>query len=46
MYDVNQAIRLGVEYDYVTTTYAFRSAPTVSNKGSFNSVRFGAYYFF
>lgn len=46
MYDVNQAVRLGLEYDWVATTYAFRSTPTDSNKGSFSSVRFGAYYFF
>ncbi|OPY61646.1 MAG: hypothetical protein A4E57_04150 [Syntrophorhabdaceae bacterium PtaU1.Bin034] len=46
MYDVNPAIRFGLEYDYVTTAYAFRETVTTSNKGSFNSVRFGAYYFF
>lgn len=47
MYDVNPAIRMGLEYDYVTTTYAFNeTATTTKNKGSFSSVRFGAYYFF
>jgi hypothetical protein len=46
MYDVNPAIRFGLEYDYVTTAYAFRETSTVSNKGSFNSIRVGAYYFF
>ncbi|OPY68679.1 MAG: hypothetical protein A4E57_01633 [Syntrophorhabdaceae bacterium PtaU1.Bin034] len=46
MYDVNPAIRFGIEYDYVTTAYAYNQTPTLSNKGSFNSVRLGAYYFF
>jgi hypothetical protein len=47
MYDVNPAIRLGLEYDYVSTDYAWNeTTTTTSNKGSFSSVRFGAYYFF
>jgi hypothetical protein len=46
LYDVNPAIRLGVEYDYVSTVYAYNQTADVSNKGNFNSVRFGAYYFF
>jgi hypothetical protein len=46
MYDVNPAIRLGLEYDYVTTVYAHNQTATASNKGNFSSVRFGAYYFF
>ncbi|OPY67323.1 MAG: hypothetical protein A4E57_02385 [Syntrophorhabdaceae bacterium PtaU1.Bin034] len=46
MYDVSPAIRFGLEYDYVTTVYGHTETPDISNKGSFNSVRFGAYYFF
>ena len=46
MYDVNQAIRFGIEYDWVNTTYAYRGDATHSNKGDFSSVRVGAYYFF
>lgn len=46
MYDVNPAIRFGIEYDYVTTAYAYRETSDRANNGSFNSVRVGAYYFF
>jgi hypothetical protein len=46
MYDVNQAIRFGIEYDWVNTAYAYRGDATHSNKGDFSSVRVGAYYFF
>lgn len=46
MYDLGPAIRFGIEYDYVTTAYAFTESPTVQNHGNFNSVRVGAYYFF
>lgn len=46
MYDVSPAIRFGIEYDYVTTAYAFRETATTKNNGSFSSVRIGAYYFF
>ena len=46
MYDVNQAIRFGIEYAYVTTAYAYRETTTRANNGSFNSVRVGAMYFF
>ncbi|OPY70053.1 MAG: hypothetical protein A4E57_00806 [Syntrophorhabdaceae bacterium PtaU1.Bin034] len=46
MYDVNPAIRFGLEYDYVTTAYAHNQTTTASNKGNFSSIRFGAYYFF
>ncbi len=46
LYDINPAIRLGLEYDYVSTAYSFRQTANASNKGNFNSVRFGAYYFF
>jgi hypothetical protein len=46
MYDVNQAIRFGIEYDWVTTAYAYNGNGTHSNKGDFNSVRIGAMYFF
>lgn len=46
MYDVSSAIRLGIEYDYVSTAYAYRETATLANQGSFDSVRIGAYYFF
>ncbi len=46
LYDVNPAVRLGLEYDYVSTAYAYNQTANASNKGNFNSVRFGAYYFF
>lgn len=46
MYDVNPAIRFGLEYTWVNTVYAARSTATVDNKGSFSTVRVGAYYFF
>jgi hypothetical protein len=49
MYDVNPAIRFGVEYDWVNTTYAFNKTATGAlnnNKGDFSSIRVGAYYFF
>jgi hypothetical protein len=46
MYDVNPAVRLGIEYDWVKTAYAYHGDATHSNKGSFHSVRAGAYYFF
>jgi hypothetical protein len=46
MYDVNPAIRFGIEYDWVNTAYAYRGDATHSNKGDYNSIRVGAYYFF
>jgi hypothetical protein len=48
MYDVNPAVRFGLEYTYVTTAYAGYNAavPASDTKGSFQAVRFGAYYFF
>ncbi len=55
-YDLNQAVRFGLEYawvktqyaNYVTNTAATGSAlPYVLNsQGSFNTLRVGAYYFF
>ncbi|MCX5808280.1 MAG: hypothetical protein NTX36_02720 [Proteobacteria bacterium] len=47
MYDVNSAIRLGLEYTYLTAGFATYSAAAAGNsKGSMQGVRFGAYYFF
>ncbi len=54
-YDLNQAVRFGIEYAWVKTAYA-NYVPNVvaggvapyylNSTGSFNSVRIGAYYFF
>jgi hypothetical protein len=46
LYDINPAIRFGIEYDYVSTAYAYNETPNLANKGNFSSVRVGAYYFF
>lgn len=45
IYDINAAIRLGMEGSYVYTAYA---APVsgLADRGSFYSIRFAAYYFF
>lgn len=45
MYDVNPAIRFGLEYTRITTAYGAPST-TGEGKGSLDAVRFGAYYFF
>jgi hypothetical protein len=52
-YDVNAAMRFGVEYAYVKTTYANYlwstgeiPEPVAGKKGSLNTVRIGAWYFF
>ncbi|MCX5804421.1 MAG: hypothetical protein NTU69_12995, partial [Proteobacteria bacterium] len=45
MYDVNPAVRFGLEYTRITTGYASRTAATQGN-GSMDAFRFGAYYFF
>jgi hypothetical protein len=52
-YDLNQAVRFGVEYAWVKTQYAnylntnTAAVPFYLDKtGSFNSLRIGAYYFF
>jgi hypothetical protein len=46
MYDVSAAVRFGLEYANVTTAYAYDETSTLANKGDFNTVRFGGYYFF
>lgn len=43
-YDVNDAMRLGIEYDHIRTGYAKQSL--LSSTGHLNSVRVGAWYFF
>jgi len=45
VYDPNPAIRLGIEYGYMTTHYAANVAG-VKNEGNVNIVHFGAHYFF
>ncbi|MCX5808425.1 MAG: hypothetical protein NTX36_03470 [Proteobacteria bacterium] len=50
-YDVNPAVRLGIEYTYITTGYAQVNTSVVpgvagDSKGSIQAVRIGAYYFF
>jgi len=45
MYDVNPAIRFGLEYARITTAYGGFTA-TGMPKGHQDAVRFGAYYFF
>jgi len=45
MYDVNPAVRFGLEYTRITTAYG-RAVPTGKTSGSLDAVRFGAYYFF
>ncbi len=45
IYDINAAIRVGIEGSYVSTKYA-APAHGLADWGAFSSVRFGAYYFF
>jgi len=45
VYDPNPAIRLGLEYGYITTHYA-RNVTGLQNEGNVNRVSFGAQYFF
>lgn len=44
MYDVNDAIRLGIEWDNVKTRYG--ALVDNEREGTLNAYRFGAYYFF
>jgi hypothetical protein len=55
MYDVNQAMRFGLEYDYFNTRYAAYTGTaaqiaayggTTQKDGSSHVFRVGAYYFF
>ena len=53
MYDVNAAIRFGLEYTRVRTEYAANAypaagtiGPITGRSGDLNAVRIGAYYFF
>lgn len=53
-YDVNPAMRLGLEWDYIYTKYANFGTPIsgsggtlfADRSGKFNAVRIGAWYFF
>jgi hypothetical protein len=45
MYDVNPAVRFGLEYTRITTAYGAVIA-TGEAKGSLDAIRFGAFYFF
>ena len=50
-YDVNPAMRLGLEWDYIKTKYANYGTPVpgggfADKKGSLNAFRIGAWYFF
>ncbi len=50
-YDVNPAMRLGLEWDYIYTRYANYGAPNAAGlyadrNGSVNAIRVGAWYFF
>jgi len=48
-YDINQAMRVGIEWDYIKTKYANYSAATVpffDNYGKMHAFRIGAWYFF
>jgi hypothetical protein len=49
-YDVNPAIRFGVEWDRIYTRYANTGSPSTDivydRKGTLDSFRFGAWYFF
>jgi hypothetical protein len=46
MYNASDAVRLGLEWDHVSTSYSF--APILANKrhGQTNAFRVGAFYFF
>jgi len=52
MYDVNPAIRFGLEYTYITAGFASYSVSSTTgavngaSSGNMQGVRFGAYYFF
>lgn len=48
-YDVNPAMRFGVEWDYIKTKYANYSAatpPFYDKSGKLHAIRIGAWYFF
>ena len=53
-YDVNPAMRIGIEWDYIKTKYANYGTPITGSNGllyadktgSMNAFRFGAWYFF
>ena len=45
VYDPNPAIRLGLEYGYITTHYGANQTG-LQNEGNVNMVHFGAAYFF
>jgi hypothetical protein len=50
-YDVNPAMRLGIEYDYISTRYAGYGAlvggePSADKSGKLSAIRIGAWYFF
>jgi hypothetical protein len=50
-YDVNPAMRLGIEYDYIYTKYANYGTPNAAGlfadrDGKLSAIRVGAWYFF
>lgn len=45
MYDVNPALRVGLEWNNIHTRYA-RETATLDNKGTLNTIRTGAWYYF
>ncbi|OPX97425.1 MAG: hypothetical protein A4E58_01400 [Syntrophorhabdus sp. PtaB.Bin006] len=45
-YDVNPAMRLGIEYDRINTRYGNYSTTGLDKDGSLNAFRIGAWYFF
>jgi predicted porin len=49
-YDVNPAMRFGLEYAHIRTKYAnylwSEGEPVAGKKGTLNTIRIGAWYFF
>ncbi len=46
VYDPNPAVRLGLEYNYITTHYGANQYPSFTSEGKVNAIHFGAHYFF
>jgi len=46
LYDMNPAVRFGIQWSKDWTGYANHATANVSSKGTYDSVRFGAWYFF
>ncbi|OPY62293.1 MAG: hypothetical protein A4E62_03015 [Syntrophorhabdus sp. PtaU1.Bin002] len=45
-YDINPAMRIGIEYDRINTKYADYGSYGLDKDGSMNAFRIGAWYFF